>query len=330
MLSFTKRCMKDAFDLSASVLGPQRSKSKHPRLWILMYHRVLPEIDRRHHLEEPGMIVTPKTLEMHILEAKKLFTMVSLNDWVKRYKTKQDLPQRACALTFDDGWADNQEYAMPILTKHQVPATLFAVVDKLGSNFRFWPNIIAELMNANYQGLGDHLLFTKAASAAKQAFSKETLAEVIADLKQHSEDVIFNALDAINWQQGLTDCDKALMSWEQLANSTFEVGCHTNTHRRLTSWLEEDALDYEIKQSQRRLKQQLGRAQSLFCYPNGDYSESALAFVRETYHAAVTTQRGINMANNLDLHQLKRIPLHNDIANTPRRFRARLSAWQIF
>jgi peptidoglycan/xylan/chitin deacetylase (PgdA/CDA1 family) len=328
MLNKSKKILKSAFDITASQFGPHNRPSKESRLWVLMYHRILPEADARYQLEEPGMIITPETLNMHITEAKNLFTMVSLNDWVERYHSNQALPEKACAITFDDGWLDNVQYAAPILLKHKVPATLFAVVDKIGSDFRFWPNIVAELINANYHALGQHPLFAQAHTLANRTFSKESLAVVIADLKQHSEETIFAALEEIQWQKGLLNADKALLDWEQLSASPFEIGCHTNTHRRLTTWLDNDALLYEIQNSKEKLASLVGRAQPLFCYPNGDYSDQALNLVRQNYSAAVTTQRGINTLHNLDVHQLKRIPLHNDISNTPSRFRARLSAWK--
>jgi peptidoglycan/xylan/chitin deacetylase (PgdA/CDA1 family) len=322
-----KQLIKNSLDISASLLGSHNHPIREPRLWILMYHRILPRQDHRFELEEPGMIVTPESLEMHILEAKKIFTIISLSEWIERYEQNQPLPRKACVFTFDDGWRDNLEYAQPLLKKHQIPATLFAVTDKAGSSFRFWPNIVSELIFAKSPRLADHPILAEAANAAQQPFSKEAIAKVIRNLKQHSDESIFEALEDIDWQKGLSNVSPALMNWQELMDSHFEIGSHTSTHRRLTHWLDAEAMNHEIVTSKISLTERIGHEADLFCYPNGDYSQEALTLVQQHYKAAVTTQKGVNYSHQLNPHELKRIPLHNDISDTPIRFRARLAAW---
>lgn len=326
-MSTLRSMLRSGYDWTASTFGQHRRSNAQAKLWVLMYHRVLPESDPRFALEEPGMVVTPDTLNMHIEECKKMFQIVSLDDWVSDYRNDRPLPQKACALTFDDGWQDNLDYAEPILKRHQVPATLFAVVNKIGTDFRFWPNIIAELMAQNTDFADLHPLLSSAGNHRHAAFSREALADTIQHLKQYSEDDIFKALDSIGWQDALMDSPDALMNWPDLKHSEFDIGCHTGTHRRLTSWLSESELDHEIIDSFNTLKRKVPACTSLFCYPNGDYDDRALSRVQQVYQAAVTTQKGINTAGSLNLHALKRIPIHDDVSNTPVRFRARLAAW---
>ena len=73
------------------------------------------------------------------------------------------------------------------------------------------------------------------------------------------------------------------------------------------------------------LEQKIGVAVSTFCFPNGDFSEEAHNLVCQHYDAAVTTMRGINTADKLSPHSLLRIGVHNDISDTPLKFKARLS-----
>lgn len=322
-----KSLLRSGYQWTAANFGAHRQPGSKPRLWILMYHRILPLDDPRFHLEEPGMVVTPDTLRMHLQECRKLFEMVSLDEWVTAYQQGKPLPNKACAVTFDDGWQDNLDYADPILKEQNVPATLFAVVDKIGTDFRFWPNIVAELLAQQSPALEQHDLFRDLAAQHSSPRSRESLAAAIQQLKQHSEADIFGALEAIQWRALLSESPPALMKWADMNASHFDIGCHTQTHRRLTSWLSESELDYEIIGSATALKQHAPNAQSLFCYPNGDYDERALHRVRNTYQAAVTTAKGINQVGRLNLHELKRIPIHDDMANTPTKFRARLAAW---
>lgn len=277
------------------------------------------------------MRVTPESLDMHLQEIKRHFELVSLGDWVAAKEDGRALPRRACAITFDDGWQDNYEYAFPLLLKHQVPATLFAVADKIGTDFQFWPNIIAALL---LSGAGPQLAESSVLGPAGGCDPEpggDAIAQSIKRLKARSDAEIFRALEELQWRSLLREpLPPALMSWEQLhemrASGLVEVGSHTCSHRRLTAALTDDEICFEVAKSKQVLEQHLGGSIQLFCFPNGDYGQRALKQVQNLYVAAVTTQRGINSTNTAN-HELTRIGIHNDISNTRRRFNARLSGW---
>ena len=328
-----KQSIKAGFNLTASHFGQHQQTPLEPKLWVLMYHRILPKTDARFALEEPGMVVTPETFDMHLNVAKQLFDIVSLSEWLAKAEKGEPLPAKACAITFDDGWLDNYEFALPLLQKHEIPATLYAVVDKIGTQFKFWPNIIAELIKNKSDALHKHPMLKPALEATKKPFSVEVTAQCIAELKQYSEDEIFTTLNKVQWQQALKNSAPALMDWQQLeeleASGLVELGSHTCTHRRLDKSLANETLEYEIKHSQQILKQRTGKQVSQFCFPNGDYDEHALSLVKSTYKGAVTTTRGINKLSTLKPFELNRIALHEDGSNTAIKFGARLSGWRV-
>ena len=331
-MSPIKYCAKGMLTFAASSFGEHNRANQEAKLWVLMYHRILPKADARYDLEEPGMVVTPEVFAMHLREAKKLFELVSLSDWLARASAGQPLPAKACAITFDDGWLDNYEFALPILQHHRVPATVFVVADKVGTPFRFWPNIVSELIAAKSPALRSHPLFTQAARLIELPYSPERVAQCIGQLKAYTEDALFSALEAIGWSRALASNGPALMDWTQLAALTasglVEIGCHTGSHRRLNKGLAATVLDQEIATSKDRLARRLGQPIKLFCYPNGDFDTAVLERVKEHYQAAVTTENGINRLGSLQPHQLLRIALHNDASDSPRKFRARLSGWR--
>jgi len=331
-LNAIKQLVKKTLTLTASAFGEHNTASKEPKLWVLMYHRILPAHDPRFQLEEPGMIVTPETFDMHLSEAKRLFEVISLSEWLTKAKNGDPLPEKACAITFDDGWLDNYEFALPLLKKHAIPATLFTVVDKIGSDFKFWPNIVSELIKKKSEALTNHPLLTAAARLSKRHYSVESVAHCISLLKQYSEDEIFAALDHIDWRKELRDSTPSLMNWTQVSemnnDGNVDIGSHTCTHRRLNKGLDRSILEYEIQQSKGKLKDTLPKAVDLFCFPNGDYDRDALKLVKSTYSAAVTTRKGINRASTLKAHELFRIAMHNDGSDTRHKFRAKLSGWR--
>lgn len=325
--------IKPAVMAGADYFGAHRRKSSEPRLWVLMYHRILPLDDPRFALEEPGMIVQPDTFDMHLEEVQKHFDVVSLGEWVHANQNGEPVPKKACAITFDDGWLDNYEYALPVLKAHGLPATLFVVAEKMGTDFQFWPNIVAGLLHGGAGAeLARHPVFREAISSQSREGNREAIAVTIQRLKVHTDDTIFQALADLNWR---TLLDKplapALMNWQQVKemqdSGRVEIGSHTCSHRRLNGDVAQDALHHEIVHSKALLEEQTGRPVDLFCFPNGDYTAPALDLVQRHYLAAVTTRSGINRGETLQSHELTRLGMHDDISNSRRRFNARLSGW---
>lgn len=332
MKTTIKQLVKPVVVSLASRFGPHARPGKSPRLWLLMYHRILPERDVRYGQEEPGMLIRPETLEMHIKEIRKEFELVSLSEWIHAKQTGQVLPERACAITFDDGWLDNYEYAFPVLKANAAPATLFAVAEKIGTDFQFWPNIIATLiLKGAASELAAHPRLQSHINVPLGLASMDQIAEVIRRLKAVSDAEIYAALDDISWRSLCDDLPPALMSWAQLRemhqSGLVDIGSHTCTHRRLTNALSVVDLEYEIVQSKSILEQRLQSPINLFCFPNGDYNEVALSLVKQHYQAAVTTKRGINDAEQIHMHELTRVGLHEEVSHRRDLLRARLSGW---
>lgn len=338
-----KKLLKQCVISAANQFGPHRfaGLERDPQLWLLMYHRILPKDDIRYRLEEPGMIVTPDTFAMHLRELKLHFDVMDLAEWLALRASGKALPRRACAITFDDGWYDNYEFALPIIQQQQVPVTLFAVVEKIGTDFQFWPNLVSALLASNaIAAMRQHPVFARALQQVPAAadspnpatIDRECMAAVILALKQNSDADIFAALAAIEWQQHLDFAlPRGLMNWDELRAMTesglVKVGSHTCNHKRLNNHLPSAEILHEVVDSKTLLAQQLPNAVDIFCFPNGDYNAVALDAVSNTYSAAVTTQRGIVNGRNTPAHQLCRIGLHENVSHSPRLLGARLSGW---
>jgi len=75
--------------------------------------------------------VSPQVFE-HQLQAllDRGYTFVPLSEVIAWQQGTGDLPLRAIAVTFDDGYADFESAALPILEGLNVPATLFIVADR--------------------------------------------------------------------------------------------------------------------------------------------------------------------------------------------------------
>lgn len=332
-----KNSLKHIAVSAAARFGPQRWPGREPRLWVLMYHRILPLDDPRARAEEPGMMVTPETFSMHLRELRRHFEFVQLGDWLAARDAGRPLPARACAVTFDDGWRDNHEFAWPILREQGVPATIFLVSDMVGTPATFWPNRLARLLRAAGDGWQQHpALAWLAAATADVAPApgdfREALARCVARCKALPEAELLAHIERGERQlailPGNTPSD--LMDWAQIgemaSSGLVRFGSHTRNHMRLLPGAEEARLLDEVIGSKSVLEQQLRRPVELFCYPNGDASPLARSAVEQHYRGAVTTARGIN-DRNTPAAALFRVGLHQDVSDTPAKLLARLSCW---
>ncbi|MDQ0898785.1 peptidoglycan/xylan/chitin deacetylase (PgdA/CDA1 family) [Paenibacillus sp. V4I7] len=70
------------------------------------------------------------------------YTPLTLHDFVRIIEKKQPSPERPVLLTFDDGYANNAEVALPILQRHRFPATLFLSPGFIGQpGYLSWPQV---------------------------------------------------------------------------------------------------------------------------------------------------------------------------------------------
>lgn len=92
---------------------------------ILMYHMVQPH---RAGAKFNGLRVTPERFEAQVRWLREQgFSFYTVSELWAQWDR---LPERAVAITFDDGYADNLHYALPILERHDAKATIYVVVDR--------------------------------------------------------------------------------------------------------------------------------------------------------------------------------------------------------
>jgi len=92
---------------------------------ILLYHMIS---DPRPGARFNGMRVAPALFERQLRWLDDHgWTSFTMSELIAR---GAQLPAKAYAITFDDGYADNFEQALPLLQRHKVKATLYLVVDR--------------------------------------------------------------------------------------------------------------------------------------------------------------------------------------------------------
>ena len=307
-----------------------------PHLLILTYHRVLPLNHPARQYEEKGMIVSEQHFEMHLRLLGRYATFMHLEDWLRQREAGVALPRLTCVITFDDGWADNYDYALPILQRLKVPATIYLVTARIGSKQGFWPTNLARQLFAAWH-VSNHQLITGLSQAlptvawpqdVPQHDRQDAVSKLIDQLKKHYRDEHIDAALAQVQGTNLSDPVVDLLDWEQVrsmaATSFINFGSHTRNHCRLNAQLPEQQLDQEIVGSSSDIADKLGKVCVGFCYPNGDASSDAMEKVRQTYSHSVFTTLGVNTIR-ANAHALKRIGLHDGSGATARAVWGRLA-----
>src|SRR4051812_835884 len=94
-----------------------------PWIAVLTYHRVADRVERS--LFDEGVIDTsPDELDAQLDFVKRNFDLISLDD-LRAFKRGGPMPKNPALVTFDDGYRDNHDLALPILKQHGAKAIFF-------------------------------------------------------------------------------------------------------------------------------------------------------------------------------------------------------------
>lgn len=331
-----KQGAKLCFNLLLASRAWLRLRSRQPKLVILTYHRVLPKQDPRRLFEQPGMVVAPEHLENHINLLKRRGAQPTfLDDWLDRREQGAPLPALSYAVTFDDGWQDNFEYAYPVLKRTNTPATIFLVSALIGSDRAFWPEHVLYLLTQEHTAdvLADLSWLRPYVGALPFGERAASLAEadgVINRLKALDDETILQHLQQTLDKQPqlkLPEQYRYILNPEEIntlyQSKLIRFGAHTRHHYRLNRLTQNQQLEDEIVGCKQELAEKLPHAVTLFCYPNGDITDNGEALVGTHYRGACTTQTGMNTDATSPWH-LKRFNLHDGNGSSPINFMALL------
>lgn len=136
MLAIIKKTVKKSFlfptmSVVMNIYRRFQMGYRNDKAVILAYHRIA------NVSEDPSQLcVSIEKFSKHMEYAKKKFKIIKLSDLVYAIKNKENL-KNTLVVTFDDGYFDNLENALPILKQFQIPATVFVTAGKIGDNTAF-------------------------------------------------------------------------------------------------------------------------------------------------------------------------------------------------
>lgn len=273
-----------------------------------MYHSVLDPESGSNTLGRT--MHSPEVFRGHAEIIARYYDPVSMDDVLKFLQGKKDLPPRAVAVTFDDGYRDNYEMAAPILDGAGVPATFYVAVGSIESGNLPWP---ARLRYAFYTTAltrwsdphgALHLLTTGPEREQAMLFASDYCAPLSGSPQESFVQAVEAELEVDpKRHRGL------MMNWDHLralVDHGHIVGSHTMTHPNLAHVSDEQAR-IELFESKRRLEAELGSPVLHFAYPcpalQPHWKETTVEISRQAgYLTAVTTDGGSVCRRDDPLH----------------------------
>jgi peptidoglycan/xylan/chitin deacetylase (PgdA/CDA1 family) len=231
---------------------------------VLCYHNVVAAPPA---VGDPATHLGMDRLEDQLGWLKARYEIVPLTELVDRLEHGRPL-RRVAALTFDDAYTGFFAHAWPLLKQLGLPATVFVVAGKAGSDEPFWWDRPAEP------------LLEETRRRYLEAFAGDE-ERIVATLTRPGRETPAECRPA-DWS------DIAAAAREGLA-----VGAHSTTHCNLTKLADED-LNREIVCCRTLIEQQTGVTPQFFAYPYGLWNARVRASVRRCgYRAALSLSYGL-------------------------------------
>lgn len=266
-------------------------------LSILIYHRVPAQRDPLF----PGE-VDARRFAHQLRLLRRHYHVLPLADAVRRLQ-EGSLPPRAACISFDDGYADNAEIALPLLLQHGLHATFFIATGYLNGGLMWNDRLIASVREATSHTLDLRALGLPRLPLSNLEQRRATIATLLAQLKYlpfaRREQLAADIARLAGARPA--EAAKAVMlntaQLRRLAAAGMDIGAHTASHPILATLADAAALA-DIVAGREALEQLLQRPVSLFAYPNGkyghDFGARHLAMVRQLgFTAALSTDAGV-------------------------------------
>ncbi|RKX26512.1 MAG: hypothetical protein DRP47_08045 [Candidatus Zixiibacteriota bacterium] len=315
--------------LSLYVWFGRKSQPKK-KFYILTYHRVLDNQSHKKADTQPGMCVIKSTFDQQMAFIAKHYNPVSLGDISIALKEDQPLPDRAIAVTFDDGWLDNYTNAFPILKRHGIPATIFLPTELIISNQLpifiqvslllgedgIWPDkaiaafkkvVLENDLDRDNPTLEKYKLDATASDAS--SFMVRLMHLNISQIEMVADEIKrTGGIDKDKWNN-----QRWFINWDEMREMNqhqIDFGSHGQSHDLMIN-IRLEQVEQELVESKKTIESELNKPVTLFSYPNGDYNAKIKELVQKTGYDCAVTVTGCDVKESLpDRYALRRINMN--------------------
>jgi peptidoglycan/xylan/chitin deacetylase (PgdA/CDA1 family) len=278
------------------------------QLTIIGYHNVEPTPASRF---EQGAGV--RGLASQLEQLGRVANVVPLGAALNTMSEGGRLPTRAVAITFDDGYRDAVDMALPILERFDLPATFFLAPGLISRECSaWWERLGWAITSASVRQIQWGPRTIRLDTPKERDLARRTLSKELKKLDRCGrESAMQDLVDRLE-PCGRSRCEDLFLGWDEsreIVRRGFAVGSHSSVHAILAR--ESPAVQYDdLVASKRILEDNLDTQVDLLAYPNGergDFSVDTIdAATRAGYTHSVTTIHGRNSRATRP-HELRRV-----------------------
>jgi peptidoglycan/xylan/chitin deacetylase (PgdA/CDA1 family) len=268
---------------------------------VLMFHRVLPGelITNNNGYTATDTLISTKYFEKvlrYLIKRKYSFVTVSELQNIKDSK-------KYVALTFDDGYSDNFEYAYPLLKKYNITATFFPSVKPCKESIVLPLDI--------YYHIIEDLDF--ADDKRREYYTGNIKKEFYWEDPEKQNELLKKM-----FSQFPERANVSYMTAEQLrllSDEGFEIGSHGMTHSLITAdYMNEQKVVEELKYSKQWLEEVTEKPVVSFCFPAGRFNLRMIELAGKSGYRSTCIISG-DIKGNPAIPSYKRVNVKQDSIN---------------
>lgn len=314
--------MAALLDSTGALEATLRHRAQRPSRWltVITYHRISGDPERQPF--DPGVIdASPEEFDEQLATLKRFFTVIGVEELLGYLEQGKPLPNNPAMITFDDGYRDCHDVALPILQRHGLKAAFFISTDYLSSRRVFWWDRIAYVL-ARTEVDQLVLSYPRTMVLRPRADRERTRRQLLRLIKTEYALDLERFLRELTWRAGVPWSEAIetqlagdlVMTWDQvraLRQAGMEIHSHTRTHRILQT-IEPSELEAELGGAREDLEEQLGERISGLSFPVGrsigDRPHIKRAVADAGYAVAFSNMTGVtSLSARLDPFDLRRI-----------------------
>ena len=286
---------------------------------ILLYHRVTELAS-----DPQQLAVSPSNFYEHIQLLKNKYNLLSIEEFSDLLLSHKKIPDNACIITFDDGYADNLLEAIPILESLNSQALFYITTSNLDTDKELWWDELERIIlcydtlpGSIEIGINGRLTRYPTSSSTEKMNTYQELHPALKYLLPENRNSI---LDSLRQTIGISATGR--ISHRLLTNTELVqlhrspaavIGAHTHNHPALSILAYREQL-HEIEQSKTILEKLVNQRIDHFSYPFGskkDYNKDSIRASRETGFKMVCANYYDQVHSWTDIFQVPRVLVRN-------------------